>query len=334
MRKLCFFLSVLFCLFANAQHVVEHDQVKFPDSIPAGGYSGITWLGGDDYAVVTDNAATDGYFLFRIKLDSIGRISSAANLGFKGGEGGASDCEDVAWVPQLGTLFVTGEKDKQIRELSFEGKATGRKLPLPEAFKGTSSAYGIEALSYNAVTHRFWTTSESTLACDGVRANATNGVANNLRLISFDDDLKPVRQYHYVMDVPTAEVQPQNYAIGVSAITALDDGRLLVLEREFAVLESKIGSYVNCKIYIVNPKDGQCSDFSDNILNVKPLEKTLLAEWMTAIGLLDFSIANYEGMCLGPRLQDGGQVIVLVADSQNQYGGILSDWLKTFVIYF
>ena len=100
------------------------------------------------------------------------------------------------------------------------------------------------------------------------------------------------------------------------------------------MLESKIGSYVNCKIYIVKPKDGQCSDFSDNILNVKPLEKTLLAEWMTAIGLLDFSIANYEGMCLGPRLQDGGQVIVLVADSQNQYGGILSDWLKTFVIYF
>ena len=100
------------------------------------------------------------------------------------------------------------------------------------------------------------------------------------------------------------------------------------------MLESKIGSYVNCKIYIVNPNDGQGSDFSDNINNVKPLEKTLLAEWMTAIGLLDFSIANYEGMCLGPRLQDGGQVIVLVADSQNQYGGILSDWLKTFVIYF
>ena len=80
MRKWCLFLFAFFCIIVNAQRVVEHDQVKFPDSIPAGGYSGITWLGGDDYAVVTDNAATDGYFLFHIRLDSLGRISSAVGL--------------------------------------------------------------------------------------------------------------------------------------------------------------------------------------------------------------------------------------------------------------
>ena len=61
--------------------------------------------------------------------------------------------------------------------------------------------------------------------------------------------------------------------------------------------------------------------------------KKLLTEWTTAIGLLDYSIANYEGMCLGPKLADGGQVIVFVADSQNQYGGILKDWIRTLVVY-
>ena len=59
----------------------------------------------------------------------------------------------------------------------------------------------------------------------------------------------------------------------------------------------------------------------------QPLQKHLVAEWTTAVGLLDLSIANYEGMCLGPRLHDGRQVVVLTADSQNQYAGILPDWL-------
>ena len=322
------------CSFAHAQRVVEYEQVTFPDSIPAGGYSGITWLGGDLYAVVSDNVQGDGYHLFQIRLDSIGRILSARNLGFKGNTGKAIDCEDVAWVPSLGTLFVCGEKDNQIRELTLEGVPTGRQLPLPEVFSGTSAAYGIEALTYNAVTHRFWTTSESTLRSDGERATATNGVVNKLRLLAFDDQLKPQGQYLYEMDVPMAEAQPQHFAFGVSALTALDDGRLLVLEREFAVPESKIGSFVNCKIYLVNPEDSSCLVGSDNISACQPLQKELLVEWMTAIGLLDFSIANYEGMCLGPRLPDGGQVVVLVADSQNQYGGILADWLKTLVLYF
>ncbi len=334
MRKCCLLLSLFFCAFAKSQHVVEYDQVSFPDSIPAGGYSGISWLGGDEYAVVTDNATTDGYFLFKIGLDSLGRITSARNMGFKGNSGKASDCEDVAWASTLGTLFVTCEKDNQVKELTLDGNETGRKLPLPKVFKGTTAAYGLEALSYNAKTHRFWTTSESTLEGDGERATATNGVANRLRLISFDDHLNLKGMYQYVMDEAIAEMQPQHFAFGVSALTALDDGRLLVLEREFAVPESKIGSYVNCKIYLVDPKQEKECFFPDDISACRPLEKKLLVEWITANGLLDFSIANYEGMCLGPRLSDGGQVLVLVADSQNQYGGILADWLKTFVIYF
>ena len=42
--------------------------------------------------------------------------------------------------------------------------------------------------------------------------------------------------------------------------------------------------------------------------------------------------ANYEGMCLGPQLENGDQVIVLVSDSQDGYAGVLKDWFKTIVI--
>ena len=83
----------------------------------------------------------------------------------------------------------------------------------------------------------------------------------------------------------------------------------------------------------MHPDKCNAADSQGDIKNVKPLEKTLLTEWTTAIGLLEFSIANYEGMCLGPKLPDGGQVLLLLSDSQNQYAGILADWFRSVVIY-
>lgn len=315
--------------------VVVHEQHAFPENIPAGGYSGITWLGENRYAVVSDNTTHEGFFLFNIQLNSKGDIVSAKNLGFKGHNGQGRDNEGIAWCKPTNSLFITRESDNQVVELSMDGKLTGRKLAIPKVFQGTTKTYGIEALTYNSATHRFWLTSESTLNGDGKRATATNGVKNALRLQALNDNLKPVANYWYLMDKPEceADMQPQRYAMGVSALTALDDGRLLVLEREFAVPQAKLGSFVNCKIYEVNPQQNRRSSPTRPKKQDGFLQKKLVAEWMTAIGLLDFSIANYEGMCLGPKLADGGQVIVLVADSQNQYAGILSDWLKTIVIY-
>ena len=62
------------------------------------------------------------------------------------------------------------------------------------------------------------------------------------------------------------------------------------------------------------------------------MQKTLVATWKTSLELLRQNLANYEGMCLGPRLADGSQVIVLCADSQDQYGGVLRDWFRTIII--
>ena len=335
--------------------MVEHEQHAFPEDIPAGGYSGITWLGDSLYAVVADNLKQDGFFRFSIQLDSLGDITSARCIDFVDAGMPGRDSEGVAWCQNRRTLFVSGEKDNEVVELSLAGKATGKKLNLPEIIATATNNYGLEALSYNTNTHRFWTTSESTLPEDGPQATATNGVENKLRLLAFDDSLQLVGQYWYVMDKPIAEAEPQNFVHGVCALAAMDDGRLLVMEREFAVPEAKIGAYVNSKIYVV--KHTPCSAINKKASCIQkpscsqkpsctqepsciqkhscssPLKKELLAEWSTAIGLLDFNIANYEGMCLGPKLNNGGQVIILIADSQNQYAGILQDYVKSLVIY-
>lgn len=47
--------------------VRENEQVEFPDSVPAGNYSGIASLGGNYYAVVSDKSKTDGFFVSTLR---------------------------------------------------------------------------------------------------------------------------------------------------------------------------------------------------------------------------------------------------------------------------
>ena len=63
------------CLMATAAAAqdVKHelkatvnDQVAFPETVPPGNYSGITWIGGNVYAVVCDKSRSDGFFIFHI----------------------------------------------------------------------------------------------------------------------------------------------------------------------------------------------------------------------------------------------------------------------------
>ena len=48
----------------------ENTQVAFPQTVAAGNYSGITWLGGNEYAVVCDKSKSDGFFDFHINTNT------------------------------------------------------------------------------------------------------------------------------------------------------------------------------------------------------------------------------------------------------------------------
>ena len=119
-------LVCLLPVLSMAQSVVVHEQVNFPEQIPAGGYSGITWLGEDRYAVVTDNAAHDGFFVFRIQIDSLGCIIDVSNEGFRGNDDKGHDNEGVAWCPRQSSEGTdTGReshgKDFEVAEMAVQG---------------------------------------------------------------------------------------------------------------------------------------------------------------------------------------------------------------------
>ena len=65
---------------AGIEVVRVNRQRSFGSSVPAGNYSGVAWLGGSRYAVVSDKEAQDGFFVFRIRQDErTGQVTEVVN---------------------------------------------------------------------------------------------------------------------------------------------------------------------------------------------------------------------------------------------------------------
>ena len=213
--------------------------------------------------------------------------------------------------------------------------------------------YNFESLAFDSVHQYLWTIPESTLRKDGQPATPQNGLANRLRLMRYDwgkmkenrnkeeyseqvsskKDSRYMAPYAYQMDQPSTHKKVDIYVMGVSELCALPDGQLLVLEREAFIPKIKIGAFCKCKLYLINPLNSEEFSMKEKFSSDTPfLKKRLLTEWKTSLSLSKRSFANYEGMCLGPKLEDGSQVVILLSDSQDQYAGVLKDWFKTIVI--
>ena len=213
--------------------------------------------------------------------------------------------------------------------------------------------YNFESLAFDSVHQYLWTIPESTLRKDGQPATPQNGLTNQLRLMRLDwgkmkedsnkeeyseqvsskKDSRYMMTYAYQMDQPSTHKKADIYVMGVSELCALPDGQLLVLEREAFIPKIKIGAFCKCKLYQINPLNSEEFSLKEKFSSDTPfLKKRLLTEWKTGLSLSKRSFANYEGMCLGPMLEDGSQVVILLSDSQDQYAGVLKDWFKTIVI--
>ena len=103
-------------------------------------------------------------------------------------------------------------------------------------------------------------------------------------------------QYAYKMDKSTVNKPAQSYAMGVADMVALDNGMLLVLERELYVAPKKFGSFVKNKIYCIDTKTAEQIDNGKPLTDASPyVKKKLLAEWKNFIVNVHQDFANYEG---------------------------------------
>lgn len=309
-------LPLLFCLAlpVRAQEFsVEHLQHKRL-GITHGQYSGITHVSEDIYAVVHDKAVGGGIFFFTIGFNADGTVGPVTAFETDAGGAKGLDNEDIVYVPETQTLFVSAEGDQSIREYYLNGAPTGRQLRIPAPLLSPKANAGFESLAYHDGI--FWTTTESPLPGETLH-----------RLQSFHlSTLGPGKCWNYRAGEPsisTAEAaSAQAHVYGISALTALPDGRLVVLEREVYVPKGSVldmlKTFSCCSLFVIDPLHD----------NSPELKKTPLTQFYTSF----MDIANFEGMCLGPVLPDGRQTLLLLADSQDGSQGLTGEYIRVLAL--
>lgn len=342
-------LSVIFtALTLSAQQariLPQHDMAQW--GIPAGNYSGITPLGGDRYALVSDKQEADGWTEVCIRFTPKGDIASMDFVAtrFSPPEGPTPrDAEDLIATRQ-GTVYIAAESDQRIVEYDAKGLRTGRELAVPAwcNVKSIYGNYGFEALAYNAADGSFWTTTEHALRIDSEAPSThDNPLPTRHRLLHFNASLRPTAVYAYRTDAPIVKGSTSAYAFGIPAMTCANSGKMLyVMEREIAVTPRYDGSFCRIAIFSVDPTKSTpiTLDATTSLKDAADgnfITKTRLAEFTTNLRIAGRkTLANYEGMCLGPTLPDGRQTLLLVADSQNRAGNKLfrlKDYIRVVVL--
>ncbi|MBR4613816.1 MAG: esterase-like activity of phytase family protein [Kiritimatiellae bacterium] len=275
--------------------------------------SGIAWAGGNQYYAVEDQEGA--LYPLTISVTSSGGIS--CSVGTPITLANASDLEGCAWDPGAGTVWVSMESSSTpIREYNPTTGEQLRTAPVPSIYiSNRRGNYSLEALTISGDGLTMWTCNEESLTCDGDRSTSTNGTV--VRLARFTRASVRANwvangQWAYLTDSlredSSLSSTPRS---GVSGLCALPDGNLLVLEREFS------GSSIRIRIYQVNFTG------ADNIETLPGLagqiytrvSKTKLYEstgYWSLFGSSD--LANYEGICLGPRTTPNQAALVTIAD--------------------
>ncbi len=260
--------------------------------------SGLTWVGGNRYAAVSDKVAavipliigTDARGQV-IGVEAAGRIPVTTRL---------KDFEGIAWNGASGRFHVSAEGGPGIQ--GFAG-ADGRASPpwkLPSEFGKVRPNLSLESLTFESSAGRFWMANEEALSVDGPLAGRSNGTA--VRLQEFSEEGKPLRQFCWITEPAAARFQGAGN--GVVDLCLLPGGILLVLERGFG------SGGLHARIFLADfrgatPTGGLAALPGEP---VRPVRKRLLLD-------LPAGFTNYEGLCAGPELVDGSRLLIMVADS-------------------
>ena len=258
--------------------------------------SGITYVDGDNYYAVSDDGS--GVWPLRIGIDRTTGMITNCVVGQNVHVG--KDNEGVAWDPQNRTVLVTDETTHAISEINPEtGKRVGEVL-LPEQQRKSRRNRGLEALAMSPDGEFLWTANEEALSGDGSPSSVKEGTTVRLMRFRREAGAKWALdgEWAYLTDA-IGGGKTKRMRSGVSGFCVLEDGTLLVLERELS--RKGIDPAYRARLYAVRPRCGARIDMG------RPVAKKLLFG-------ADTGTANYEGVCSGPVLDTGDHTLVRVSD--------------------
>lgn len=262
------------------------------------GLSGLTWCRDDLYFAVSDRL--QAIVPLRISLDpATGGIIAAKGETVVPLKTALEDFEDIAWDAASNQVFISSEKPAAIAGFALNGKP-GPMVNLPGVFLKARRNLSLESLTKNATVARAWTANEDALPADGAVSSPEAGAL--VRLQEFDAGWKPLRQVAWRAEKSGARFGGSG--TGVSGLCLLDDGSLLVMERVV------IGVTLEVRLFLAD-----CTGATDTTtlaglsgVAVTAAQKHLLYRKTTGL-------TNWEGLAAGPRLADGSQSLILIADS-------------------
>jgi hypothetical protein len=217
------------------------------------------------------------------------------------------------------------QHESRVLTLRPDGLITGS-VPVPEEFlpaaagqapRGTRSNQGFEGLALSPGGRFLWAISEASLEQDGPEASCEHGA--RVRMVRWDLSSAPAAQqapqtYFY----PTEPIAPRPPAgapcdggNGVSELVAIDERRLLVLERSYIVPKPDEHGRNVVRIFEVEVPEAPLAGAPAQ------LGKRLVLDLDDVLPRLDVgqqSLDNFEGMTLGPPSPSGARSLLLVVD--------------------
>ena len=256
--------------------------------------SGLTWIRGQDFYTVSNQAQS--LLPLKIEIQPNGKIASAKlgqNIAVKSA---LDDFEGIAYWPERDRLYVSTERPPGIVGFDRQGDATF-KITVPQIFAKARRNKGLESLAYGAGA--FWTANEDALDGDGDQSSPTRGAM--VRLQKFDDRFRPTAQFAY--QTGPSLLRASGSGTGVTDLAVLPDGTLLCLERA-------VGLGLFAKIYSIDFQGATDTTAIRKLSDaeIQPVKKRLRFERATGA-------RNFEGIALGPELEDGWRSLILVEDS-------------------
>jgi endonuclease/exonuclease/phosphatase family metal-dependent hydrolase len=306
------------------------------DGILVGGLSGLTYDQGCDlYYVVSDDRGRYGPpRFFTLTINRVGNaatieiLEATALRNLEGGllARGEVDPEALVLDPD-GRLLISSEGAPHrgvqplIARFTLDGRMLGE-IPLPQRYlasedgaRGVRDNLAFEGLALAPAGDRLFAVAENALIQDGPAADLGQGSPARLLVMDLATGSR-VGEYVYEVGPVPDEPKPASAfrTNGVSEILAIGDHRLLAVERSFS---AGVGNRV--RLYLVDLDGATNIEDIDSLARnggkrPRPVAKIPIAD------LADLGITpdNIEGMALGPALDDGRRLLVMVADNNFQ----------------
>jgi hypothetical protein len=286
---------------------VDQNGAKFTIT----GMSGVAYGFDNHYVAVMDNS--NHLVFLKVTFKDDGTIDQAT---VTGGHTipTSRDYEGIAYTGQeRNSVFLSNEATPPppaLYEYSLDKSAKLlQTVDMPSVFKYQVDNRGLESLTRRADDKEMWTANEEALTADGPGSTTAAGsVVRLVRLTVNGNTVTPAQEYAYVVE-PIHHGVGQPYCSGVSDMVDLPDGTVLTLER------SAIEGIPTFETRIYQVDFTGATDISKGTL-----ADGLKGQTYTPAGKKPLFVSskigeNLEGLCLGPKLPNGNQVLLGVVDN-------------------